>query len=73
MTNERVIVGVLAVIIGAAAALWRLPLARFMIDRQNALWGFRFGARTIALGSFVLLALALALAAYGMALLAGLL
>jgi hypothetical protein len=71
MAIERMIVGISAIVIGSFAALWRLPFARFILERQNAFWGFRFGERTLVATSYLVLVWALALAAYGMALIAG--
>ncbi len=71
MATERIIVGASAIVIGSFAALWRLRLARFILDRQNAFWGSRFGGRTLVATSYLVLIWALALAAYGMAVIAG--
>lgn len=70
--GEQAIVGVIAIAVGAAAALWRAPFARFIIERQNAFWGFHLGPRSVTIGSIVVV-WALASAAFGMALLSGLL
>jgi hypothetical protein len=59
-------IGVFLFLIGTVMVIFHKPMARSIIEQQNAVWGFRFGKREIKGSEFITLVAGLATAIIGL-------
>lgn len=59
-------VAFVGILIGALLIAFRKYYASYCVERQNRLWGFRFGEKTVRLTTFVLVFIGLGFITIGM-------
>lgn len=53
--NEETIVGLISIVVGCIAIIFRTPYAQKIIEFQNRVWSFNFGERDIKISKIVII------------------
>ena len=63
--NKDIIVGLICILVGCIAIIYRTPYAQKIIDFQNTVWSFNFGERDIKMSKIVIIIVGCASIVFG--------